>query len=667
MFMGKILVTSALPYANGDIHLGHLAGCYLPADIYVRYQRMKKRDVIHIGGTDEHGVPITIKARQEGKSPKEIVDYYHKRIKESFEKFGIIFDNFSRTTKPIHYEITKEFFLRIYNRGYIEKRTTEQFYCTQCGMFLADRYVEGTCPYCGYEEARGDQCEKCGRWLEPFMLKNPRCKICGSTPERRSTFHYYFKLDMLQKELEEWIASKTHWKDNVTRFTKGWFKEGLEPRAITRDISWGVPVPLKEAEGKVFYVWFDAPIGYISSTVEWAEKKGDKELWKDYWMSPDTRLIHFIGKDNIVFHAIVWPAMLMAHGDFILPSDIPANEFLTLEGRPLSTSRNWAVWLPEYLEEFPPDPLRYAIASNAPENRDVDFRWKDFQARNNNELADIYGNFVNRVIQFSAKYLGGRIPELTSLSSESTEVLKRVEELFMKTQEMYENFRVKEAVRLFMEIAQEGNRYFDYSEPWRTRKEDMDKCNETIGVCFRIIKMLAQVSSPVLPFTAEKVRRQLRLDSLDMVVEHEMGTEIGEPEILFRKIDDRTIELKIEELGKGKKEKEEKIMDRISIEEFKKIQLKIAKILEAEKVEGADRLLKLKVSLGDEERTLVAGIAQFYSPEELIGKEIVVVANLMPAKIRGIESNGMLLAAVKGDRLALLIPDKEIEPGTPVS
>lgn len=666
----KILVTSALPYANGDIHLGHLAGCYLPADIYVRYQRLKQRDIIFICGTDEHGVPITIAADLQKKSPQAIVDEYHKRIKESFTKFGIEFDNFSRTSLPLHHKTSQDFFLTIYEKGYIYPKVTKQFYCPNCKIFLADRYIEGGCPHCQAVGARGDQCESCGRWLEPFSLIEPRCKTCGQTPVVRETTHWFFALSRFQEKLEAWIREKPHWKDNVKRFCAGWFEAGLEDRAITRDLSWGVRVPLKEAEGKVLYVWFDAPIGYISSTIEWAEKVGKPELWKDYWRNAKTKLIHFIGKDNIVFHAIVWPAMLMAHGEYILPSEIPANEFLNLEGRKLSTSENWAVWLPEYLKEFEPDPLRYALAANLPENRDIDFTWYDFWSRNNNELADVFGNFVNRVVLFIRNNYQGRIPQITDYQNEDNEVLITIDTTTRQMGELIEKFQIKDALRLVMTLPALGNRYFDHQAPWRYVKQrgEGTKAERTINVCAKLISSLEILLQPFLPFTTDKIRAMLGFSqrSWDEAKNPFLANELKKIEILFPKIDKIRIDAQIAKLGSGLKPKKEEKMA-ISIEDFKKLDLRVAKIIAAEKVSGTDKLIKMDIDLGSEKRQIVAGIGMVYSAESLIGKTIVVVANLEPVKIRGVESHGMLLAAVEGNNIALLTLDKELSPGSQVS
>ncbi len=656
----RILVTSALPYANGDIHLGHLAGCYLSADIYTRYQRLKGEDIIHICGTDEHGVPSLLKAEAEGVSPKEIVDYYYKRIKESFEGLGIEFDNFSRTTLPLHYKLAQDFFLRIYKKGYIFPKTVTRFYCPNCKRFLPDRYIEGRCPHCGNPEARGDQCEVCGRWLEPESLIEPTCKICGGTPVPKSTKHWFFDLPKFQDRLKEWLSAK-NWKPNVLEFCEGWFSEGLEPRAITRDLNWGVPVPLEEAKGKVLYVWFEALIGYISSTIEWAEKMNRPEKWKDYWLDPKTKLVHFIGKDNIVFHAIVWPAMLMAYGEFILPSEIPANEFLNLESRPLSTSRNWAIWLPEYLSEFEPDPLRYALASNLPENRDVDFTWRDFQARNNNELADILGNFVNRVLLFSKKYYSGRIPEPKSYTEDDRKLLSLINTVVEEVGRSIERFEIKNGIKEIMRLVSEGNRYFDYQRPWSTRIEEPERCKATISTCFKLISSLEILLKPYLPFTSLKIKSMLGLGNRrwEEAKNPTLPPEIRNIEILFSKIEEERIKLQIAKLKGGKME--------ITIDDFKKLDIRIGKVTKAERVEGTEKLILLEVDIGKERRTLVAGIAKSYKPQELLGKNIVLLVNLKPTKIRGIESQGMLLAAVDGENISLLTTDKEVSPGSEVS
>lgn len=668
----KLLVTSALPYANGDIHFGHLAGAYLPADIYVKYHRLKGSDVLFICGSDEHGVPIMIAAQQAGISPQDLVDRYHPAIKRSLEQFGIEFDNYSRTSLPIHYNTVQKFFLKIYDQGFIAPKTTTQLYCSHCRMFLADRYVEGTCPNCGAAGARGDQCENCGKWLEPFELIEARCKICGSTPERRETTHWFFLLGRFENRLKEWLNSKSqHWKPNVVRFCEGWLKRGLVDRPITRDLSWGIPVPLPEAAGKVFYVWFDAPIGYISSTKEWAEKNGTPDKWQDYWFDSRTKLIHFIGKDNIVFHAIVWPAMLMAHGEFILPAEIPANEFLNLEGAKISTSRNWALWLPDYLNNFPPDPLRYALAVNLPETRDVDFTWASFHSRNNNELADVLGNFINRVVVFIKKYYHGRVPDYVGYDERSSEIIKILSEIPDRIGSLIESFQIKDATREMIKLAAIGNRYFDYSSPWRTIKNNRESCDRTMATCARIVSSLEIITYPFLPFTSCKIGKILNLGKRKWsdAANPALPSQLEEVEILFQKIPEEIVLQEIAKLRENHKitemKKEESPM--ITIDDFKKIDLRIARVKSAELITGTAKLMKLIVDLGGEERQIVAGIGSAYKPEELIGKHVIMVANLQPAKIRGVESNGMLLAAVNGSKIALIVPDQEVPPGAPVS
>ncbi len=554
----KILVTAALPYANGPLHIGHLAGAYIPADVYVRYQRLKGADVLFICGSDEHGVPITIRADREGVSPKEIVDRYHRMMKSSFERMGIVFDNYSRTSLPLHHKISQDFFLTLYRKGHIKERSVNQYYCSRCSRFLPDRYIEGECPHCHQPGARGDQCEQCGRWLEPEQLLSPKCKVCLSAPVLRTTKHWYFELSKFQKQLEEWHASKTNWKSNVREFCLGWFQEGLADRPITRDIDWGVPVPLPGAEGKVLYVWFDAPIGYISSSAEWAQLQGTPERWRDYWLDPQTKLIHFIGKDNIVFHAIVWPAMLMAHGEFILPAHIPANEFLNIEGEKLSTSRNWAVWVDEYLEVFPPDPLRYYLAANAPENKDADFAWKDFQARNNNELADVLGNLVNRSLSFVEKHFEAKVPAAGNLSDADRRVLAEAAEAANRIGSALEEFQVRRAVSELMDLARTGNKYFNDAAPWSSIKNDRPRCASTLNTILQLQLALTVLMDPFLPFSAEKLWRMLnapgshrnqRWQDIAKLRLREQQP-LGKREILFEKIDDAIIDAQIAKLRK---------------------------------------------------------------------------------------------------------------------
>jgi len=557
----KILVTAALPYANGPLHLGHVAGAYLPADIYVRYQRLKGSNVIFICGSDEHGVPITIRADRESITPQEVVDRYHEMLKESFTRLGIIFDNYSRTSLPLHHQISQDFFLKLNEMGFVHAQEASHYYCVSCRRFLPDRYMEGECPNCHSPEARGDQCESCGRWLDPESLIGPKCKICGSTPEMRETKHWYFRLSEFQQRLEEWQKTKQKWKGNVIEFCAGWFKEGLTDRAITRDIDWGIPVPLPEADGKVLYVWFDAPIGYLSSTVEWSQNLGKPDLWRSFWCDSSTRMIHFIGKDNIVFHAIVWPAVLMAHGEFILPNNIPANEFLNLEGEKLSTSRNWAVWVDEYLEEFPPDPLRYCLAANAPENKDADFTWKDFQARNNNELADVLGNLVNRSLSFIERQFEAKIPAAGEQSEADRAVFQAIEDATEKMGKALDDYQVRRASSELMRAARIGNKYFNELAPWVTIKKDRQRCGTTLNTAAQLLLALAVLMEPIMPFSADKLWRMLNasgsvrdqrwpeIPNLRLPAGHA----IGKREILFHKIEDKTIQVQVEKLHSGSK------------------------------------------------------------------------------------------------------------------
>lgn len=680
------MVTSALPYANGPIHLGHLAGAYLPADIFVRYCRLKKRDVVYICGSDEHGVPILLRARAEGVSPQEIVDRYHHIIEKSFAAFGMTFDYYGRTSSKIHHETSQEFFITLAEKGIFELKTEKQLYDPEAKMFLADRFVRGTCPICSYEDAYGDQCERCGSSLSPSDLKNPRSAITNATPILKETTHWYLPLDKFQPKLEEWIAKHPEWRPNVLGQIKSWFTERLKTRAVTRDLPWGVPIPEQvarkagvDATGKVLYVWFDAPIGYISATKEWAIAQGDPDRWKDYWQDENSKLIHFIGKDNIVFHCLIFPAMLMAHGDYVLPENVPANEFLNIEGGKLSTSRNYAVWLDGYLEKFEADSLRYALTMNMPETRDADFSWKEFQARHNNELADILGNFINRTFTFVNKYFEGKIPAAGGYDELDKELLNKLAEARDTVGDAIDRFQFKESLKRTMDFCRFANKYFNDKEPWNTRKSAPEKCATTLHLCAQTAASLAILINPVLPFTSQKIWNILNLEgkpeaaAWDSIGETflETGHGIGDLEILFIKIEDDVIDLEIEKLRKVQremqKEKGKPVEKRITIDEFKKVELKTAKVLQAERIPKADKLLKLKVSLGDEERQLVAGVAEHYTPEELIGKTIIMVANLQPATIRGVESQGMLLAVEDGDKLTLLTTEREMPPGKRVS
>jgi methionyl-tRNA synthetase len=655
----KILVTSALPYANGDLHLGHLAGAYLPADIYVRYQRLKRRDVIYICGTDEHGVPVTISAEKQHKTPKQIVDRYYASIRDSFEKFGMTFDNFSRTTLPIHYRLAQDFFTKINNKGFIYPKEIEQYFCPRCERFLPDRYIAGKCPKCDSDGARGDQCESCGSWLEPFMLMEPRCLVCGETPKKTKTTHWYFRLTAFQERLNAWIEQKNNWKEHVLGFVKGWLKEGLQDRPITRDMSWGVPVPLQEAQDKVLYVWFDAPIGYVSSTIEWAEKQGKPDLWKEYWLNKETRLIHFIGKDNIVFHALIWPAMLMAYGDYVLPADIPANQFLNLEGGKFSTSKDYAIWLPEYLQEFDADSMRYVLTRNAPETRDTDFTWRDFQTWHNNEMADILGNFINRTLTFIQRYYDLSVPASSSFAERDNRILSLLESAPSVIGERLENFEFKNGLQEVMRIAQEANRYFDHEEPWLTRTKNTTACDRTMSMCMKIVTSLAVLIEPFLPFTAAKIKKMINFipQQWDDIKQPTVAPRIGKPEILFRKLTDDVIDVQVKKL------KKEGMPQQISIEDFHTVVLKTATVIEAGAVPASKNLIKCIVDVGGKKRQIVAGIGQYYDARDMVGKNIVIVENLKPATIRGVESQGMLLAVDGKEGIVLLVPEKPVASG----
>ncbi len=673
----KILVTSALPYANGKIHLGHLSGAYLPADIYVRYKRLKGDDIIYICGSDEHGVPITITADKEKVTPKEIIDRYHFQNKEAFEKFGMSFDIYSRTSIPIHHETSKEFFINYFNQGILKEKKSFQFFDDKVKMFLPDRYVEGTCPNCGNEQARSDECENCGALYDPSELKNPRSKITGEIPVLKETSHYYFPLGEYQQRLEEYIKEndeKYHWKENVLQYCKGWFKDGLQDRAVTRDLDWGVGVPLDSAKGKVLYVWFEAVLGYISATKELSNQKNEPDLWKKYWQDPETKYVAFIGKDNVVFHTIVFPAMLMAWNDankikYCLPQNVPANEFLNFEGKKFSKSRNWGIDVIDFLNLFPADPLRYTLAANLPENRDTDFYWKEFQARNNNELADILGNFVNRTFTFVHKHFEGKVPQTANLSSADNEMIKLLSEFPARISDLFEQYKIKDGVSEILNLARAGNKYFNDTEPWKSIKADKDKCGNTINICLNTINTLAELLSPVIPFSSEKIFTMLNSKPTNWdncgKINLLPGQQLNPAEILFSKIEDNVIEEQMNKLGKSEAPVNTEIMEEITIDDFKKIQLRTGVVLKAEAVKKSDRLLKLEVDLGFEKRQVVAGIAQSYKPEDLIGKNILVVANLKPAKLMGLESKGMILAVDNADgKVNLVNPGEGVLPGT---
>jgi methionyl-tRNA synthetase len=683
----KILVTAALPYANGSIHLGHLAGAYLPADIYVRYQRAQKRDVLFICGSDEHGVPITVTAEQEKITPQDVVDRYHSLNKAAFEKFGISFDNYSRTSLPLHHKMAQEFFHEFHRRGILKEKQELQLYCETERMFLADRYVEGTCPNCKYPQARGDQCESCGTWLNQVDLIDPKCKVCGRTPVVRSTSHWYFPLGDYQTRLQQYIDERSKregWKENVLRYCESWFKEGLQDRAVTRDLSWGVQVPVPGYESKVIYVWFDAVLGYISSTKEWASRTSNPELWRKYWQEDDTKYVAFIGKDNVVFHCIVFPAMLMAWNDggreqYVLPENVPANEFLNFEGQKFSKSRGWGIDLQDFLRFFPADALRYTLAINLPESRDSDFYLKDFQARTNNELADILGNFVNRTLAFIQKNFASTAPPLGALSKLDQEMVAALKAAPEKVGDLYERYRFRDGVIETMNLARAANKYFNDSEPWKTLKSNRERCATTLHTCTQVVRSLAILFEPVVPALAQSIWHTLKLEGSPRLAgwesAGEMKIETGhgfeKPEILVTKIEDEQIEHMVQSLSTspdgGASAPVAPLKPTITLDDFKRVDLRLARVVAAEKVAKSEKLLKLQVEIGSEQRQLIAGIAQHYKPEDLVGKLIVVVANLQSAKLMGNESQGMLLAASdQNGKLALVTVDAELGTGSAV-
>ncbi len=674
----RTLVTSALPYANGPIHLGHLAGAYLPADLYTRFKRLKGDDIIHICGSDEHGVPITIAAEKEGVSPQEIVDRYHERNKAVFKKFGIDFDYYGRTSSETHKKTSQDFFLKLFEQGLFKKKSQEQFYDEDANMYLPDRYVKGTCPKCGHPEAYGDQCEKCGSSLSPTDLIDPVSALTGNKPVVKSTEHWFIPLGEFQDKLEKWIDSRKNWKPNVVGQCKSWLDGGLSDRAVTRDLTWGVPVPLPDADGKVLYVWFDAPIGYISATKEWAEEKGDSHLWKTYWQDDETSLIHFIGKDNIVFHCIMFPAMLMQHGDFVLPENVPANEFLNLEGRKLSTSKGWAVWLDEYLENFEPDLLRYVLGTTLPETKDSDFSWKDFQSRINGELADILGNFVFRTLSFTERFFDGAVPELSNPTQLDTDTLNQIEIQKEKIEKAYNSFKFREAISETMNLARIGNRYFTETEPWKTRKENPEACGNTLYVCIQVSAALSVLFQPVLPSKMAQLREQLGVpntlawDDISPALVP-AGQIIKQGEILFKKIEDETVDQQVKILEERSSEsdsekqetKYEPLKKEATFDDFLALDLRAGKIIDAKKVKKSKKLLNITVDLGFEKRTILSGVSQFFDAKEIVGRSVVVVANLAPKKMMGIESNGMILMGEnpEGD---LHFVETDAQPGSPV-
>ena len=677
----RTLVTCALPYANGPVHIGHLAGVYVPADIYVRYLRMRGEDVLYVCGSDEHGVPITIKARQQGCTSQDIVDKYHKIIDESFKGLGINFDIYGRTSSKVHEKNASEFFRKLYDEGKFITRESEQYYDPEAKTFLADRYIVGTCPKCGAEGAYGDQCEKCGSTLSPEELINPKSKLSGAEPIKKKTTHWYLPLQDYEQWLRQWILEgHKEWRSNVYGQVKSWLDGGLQPRAVTRDLDWGVPVPVEGAEGKVLYVWFDAPIGYISNTQELLP-----DSWEKWWKSEDTRLVHFIGKDNIVFHCIVFPAMLKAYGDgYILPDNVPANEFLNLEGDKISTSRGWAVWAHEYLKDFPgkEDVLRYVLTANAPETKDNDFSWKDFQTRNNSELVAIFGNFVNRAVVLTHKYFDGKVPAVGELQPVDTEVLAQIPELKASLEKNIEGFHFREALKDAMSIARLGNKYISDTEPWKVAKTDIARTATILNVSLQICADLGIAFEAFTPFSAEKLRKMLGspldwnlLGQSDILKE---GHQIGEAELLFSKVEDAEIQKQLDRLDAIRKEREEAAKaeaakqvapqkPECSFEQFESMDIRTATVLEAERVPKTDKLLKLTIDTGIDKRTIVSGIAEYYTPEQMLGKQICILANLAPRKIKGIESKGMILMARQGDgKMRFITPQEALANGAQI-
>ena len=672
----RTTVTSALPYANGPVHIGHLAGVYVPSDIYVRYLRLKKEDVLFIGGSDEHGVPITIRAKKEGITPQDVVDRYHTLIKDSFKEFGISFDVYSRTTSETHRRTASDFFRKLYEKGEFVEKTSMQYYDEEAQTFLADRYITGECPHCHAEGAYGDQCEKCGTSLSPTDLINPKSAISGSAPVMRETKHWYLPLDKHEEWLSKWILEDhKEWRNNVYGQCKSWLDMGLQPRAVSRDLDWGIPVPVEGAEGKVLYVWFDAPIGYISNTRELLP-----DTWEKWWKDPETRLVHFIGKDNIVFHCIVFPAMLKAEGSFILPDNVPSNEFLNLEGDKISTSRNWAVWLHEYLRDFPgkQDVLRYVLTANAPETKDTDFTWKDFQARNNNELVAVYGNFVNRALQLTQKYYDGVVPVCGELTDYDRETLNEFKDVKQKVEELLDVFKFRDAQKEAMNLARIGNKYIADCEPWKVVKTDPERVKTIIYISLQLTANLAIAFEPFLPFSSEKLRRMLNMESFEWTQLGstdllKAGHQLAKPELLFEKIEDEVIEAQVQKLLDTKKANEEAsykanpIRENIAFEDFQKLDIRVGTVLECTKVPKADKLLCFKIADGLENRTIVSGIAKYYNPEDLVGKQVCFIANLAPRKLKGIESQGMILSAVNFDEsLSVVTVDREVKPGSEV-
>ena len=679
----RTTVTAALPYANGGIHIGHLAGVYVPADIYVRYLRLKKQDVIFIGGSDEHGVPITIRARKEGITPQDVVDRYHSLIKKSFEEFGISFDIYSRTTSKTHHDLASDFFRKLYDDGKLIEKETEQYYDEEAQQFLADRYIVGECPHCHNDHAYGDQCERCGSDLSPMELINPHSAISGSKPVIKNTKNWYLPLNEYQKWLKQWILEEhQEWRSNVYGQCKSWLDLDLQPRAMTRDLDWGIPVPVDGADGKVLYVWFDAPIGYISNTKELCDREPQKwGTWETWWKDEDTRLVHFIGKDNIVFHCLIFPVMLKAHGGYILPDNVPANEFLNLENDKISTSRNWAVWLHEYLADLPgkQDVLRYVLTANAPETKDNNFTWKDFQERNNSELVAVYGNFVNRALQLTKKYFNGIVPACGELLEIDRQTFSEFKNVKQNVETLLDTFKFRDAQKEAMNLARIGNKYITECEPWKVWKTDPKRVETILYISLQLVANLAIVFEPFLPFSSEKLRKMINLDqiewnqlgSTDLL---EVGHQLAEPELLFEKIEDEVIEHQLQKLEATRRANEaasyktKNIKPAITFGDFEKLDIRVGRIKYCERVKKANKLLKFTIDDGSGiDRTIVSGIAKFYEPEELIGHDVCFIANLAPRKLMGIESQGMILSAENFDgNLSVISVMREVKPGSPV-
>lgn len=674
----RTLVTAALPYANGPVHIGHLAGVYLPADVYVRYLRLNDRPCLYICGSDEHGVPITLRAKKEGVTPQDIVDRYHKLIKESLKEFGITFDIYSRTTSDIHTEVASDFFKTLYDKGVFQEIESEQYYDEEAQTFLADRYITGTCPHCGNPNAYGDQCEKCGTSLNPTDLIDPHSAVSGSKPVKRKTKHWYLPLDKYENWLKEWILDgHKEWRANVYGQCKSWLDQGLQPRAVSRDLDWGIPVPVEGAEGKVLYVWFDAPIGYISNTKELLP-----DTWETWWKDPSTRLLHFIGKDNIVFHCIVFPTMLKAEGSYILPDNVPSNEFLNLEGDKISTSRNWAVWLHEYLRDFPgkQDVLRYVLTANAPETKDNDFTWADFQARNNNELVAVLGNFVNRALVLTHKYFDGKVPAASTLTADDRGVLDEIAAIKDRVSDLLENFHIRDAQREAMNLARLGNKYLADTEPWKVAKTDMERVGTILNIALQIAANLSILMDPFTPFSMKKLRDMLAYDceaNWQNIGKQDLlkpGHQLGKAELLFQKIEDDEVAQQLNKLQATKEQNEQEnhhaapIAEPVEFSSFEQLDIRVGKVLECRKVPKANKLLQFRIDDGLGGRTIVSGLAKYYEPEELVGKQVCFIANFPPRKLMGVESEGMILSVQEADgTLSVITPSKPVAPGSKIS